>query len=244
MKVLPFQTLLDGHEKTIVNAHRLLESAMTLVDERPEVSLGLAELGQEEIGKSLSIMAAFALPEEEAPWDWFWSAWKDHNLKAHRAYLYELISPLRVEILNQDGSPQMLPSSLGKLPSEKEHSFYVNFDQQTQRFTLPEDELQFSDIANRVFTLYYLGSTARAVRLALDDLDVEFAYRSFSEIALLICSSNVLQEHMPSIFADFANRSSKHKEIISHLRERFVERKEALAKLFAHLMPLESLEFF
>jgi AbiV family abortive infection protein len=220
MIALTFEQLLDGHEKAIITGYRLLMAAMSLVGEFPEVSLGIAELGQEEIGKSLSFLAAFGFDSHKPTWSWFWSAWRNHQLKAHRAYLYELIYPHRIETLDRDGSRLPAPSVRAKIKQEKEYSFYVNFDAASGTFKSPVDAIDLVETANRVLTLLYLASTARSVRLALDEQEKPFGYVAFSEIALRICSENLFQEDMPSLFKEFEARSTKHGKLISSLRNR------------------------
>ena len=220
MIALTFEQLLDGHEKTIITGYRLLMSAMSLVGEFPEVSLGIAELGQEEIGKSLSLLAAFRFDSHKHTSSWFWSSWRNHQLKAHRAYLYELIYPLRIDTLNKDGSRRPAPSTRAKIMQEKEYSFYVNFDAASGTFQSPEDAIDLTETANRVLTLFYLATTARSVRLALDEQEKPFGYVAFSEIALRICSENLFQEDMPSLLKEFEARSARHGKLISSLRNR------------------------
>jgi hypothetical protein len=44
-----------------------------------EVALGIAELGQEEVGKTVSFLAAFSLQNDPGAWEWFWAAWKNET---------------------------------------------------------------------------------------------------------------------------------------------------------------------
>jgi AbiV family abortive infection protein len=181
MKSLTPDQLTDGYGKTISNAFRLLQAAMTLTAEFPEAALGLAEIGQEETGKSLSFLAAFSFASDKAIWRWFWSAWKNHQLKAHRAFLYELISPVHIEmhgsgVLRRAGLPIR-----GKIQYEKEVSFYVNFDPKSGRFVSPEKAVDRLEVFNRVFALLYLAVTAWSVKAALDEAEPTFRYRAFSE---------------------------------------------------------------
>jgi AbiV family abortive infection protein len=187
MRSLSFDQLKDGYEKTIVTAYRLLLAAMSLLGEFPEVALGLAELGQEEIGKSLSILAAFPLARDQSGRKWFWSGWKDHRLKAYRAYLYELIYPLRLLERKADGTASPIGGIRNKITDEKEWSFYVNFDEASQTFQSPEDSVKEKESTNRILTLLYLATTARSIGLALTELDTEAAYNTLGGIALRIC---------------------------------------------------------
>lgn len=223
--------LTDGYGKTISTAFRLLQAAMTVTAEFPEVALGLAEIGQEETGKSLSFLAAFSPASDKSIWRWFWSAWKNHQLKAHRAFLYELISPVRIELGGPGGLRKAGLPIRGKIQHEKEVSFYVNFDPKSGRFVSPETAVDRLEVFNRVFTLLYLAVTAWSVKAALDEEEPAFRYRAFSEIALRICSDKLYQQDMPAVFAEFEQRSIKHEALMRTLRDRLAEGEEYLAKL-------------
>jgi AbiV family abortive infection protein len=229
-KELTFDQLADGYKKTIVTAHRLMLAAMNLLEEYPEISLGLAELGQEEIGKSLSILSAFQFESKSANWKWFWSGWKNHQLKAHRAYLYELIYPLRINRIQKDGSSVSLLGTRSKISQEREWSFYVNFDSTTSTFQSPEENIMEIESANRIITLLYLATTARSVGLCLEELGTRSAYKALSEVALRICSTNLNQQNMTSVFGEFQHRSSENAEILASLRKHLEEGRKSLAK--------------
>ena len=122
-RVLSFVQLKEGYIKTLENATRLFGAATDLMKSYPDKALALAQLGQEEVGRSLTLLAAFSLPAEEGAWDWVWKGWANHQLKAHRAYLYELISPLRVEVAAPDGRKFAGEPLLQRISQEKEVGF-------------------------------------------------------------------------------------------------------------------------
>jgi AbiV family abortive infection protein len=87
---LTFEQLLDAYTKSIDNAMRLHSAGVCLLKEHPEICLGLFELGQEELGKSYSCLAAMGVKEDAKEfWKSFWEEWKNHEIKAHRAFYYE-----------------------------------------------------------------------------------------------------------------------------------------------------------
>jgi AbiV family abortive infection protein len=224
------EQLKDGYGKTTANAFRLLNAALTLVPGDLPVALGLAEIGQEELGKSLSLLAAFSLPRSGFDWSWLWSGWRNHQLKAHRAFLYELVSPVRIEL----GGPGARYSGLPvreKIQHEKEFSFYVNFDSKSGMFISPEATVNLREAAGRVFTLLYLAITAIATQEALNESDADFRLAAFSEIALRICSENIYQQDMPAIYAGFKNQSSRHEELLNILADRLSAGKNVLRNL-------------
>lgn len=165
-QVLSFVQLKDGYIKTIENAVRFFGASTGLIQAFPDKALALAQLGQEEVGRSLTLLAAFHLPTGAHPWEWFWKGWNNHQLKAHRAYMYEIISPLRLEIVTPDrvlfaGQP-LRP----KISQEKESGLYVDFDHASACFLSPSEQVSKFEAMARTTTLAYLCSTADAVRRA------------------------------------------------------------------------------
>src|SRR5579864_5478999 len=76
--VLSFVQLRDGYIKTIENAIRFFGASTDLIQVFPDKALALGQLGQEEVGRSLSLLAAFSLPSETHAWEWFWKGWNNH----------------------------------------------------------------------------------------------------------------------------------------------------------------------
>lgn len=227
------EQLRDGFLKTTNNANRLLSASLSLVSETPELSLGLAEVGQEELGKSLSLLASFALPTARFGWDWLWRGWKDHRLKGHRAFLYELVSPVRVEMHGKNGLQMSGIPSRDQIQHEKEFSFYVNFQPKSGQFVSPQTEVELREAANRVMTLFYLSVTASATEKALEEADSDFRYDAFSEIAIRICSENLYQQNMPAIYAEFESRSPKHRVLMEALAKYLNAGKDDLLTIFS-----------
>lgn len=228
---LTFDQLYDGHGKSVSNGLQLVESAVVVHSEFPEVALGLAQLGQEEIGKSLSFLSAFFLPQKFVGWDWFWSGWRNHELKAHRAFLYELIHPWRMVIKKPDGSDMDGGPFRKRINHEKEASFYVDFDNGKKTFVSPKESVSPDEVFQRVTTALYLGITAFHVKQGLDKGDVKFNYRTFSEICLRICSQDIYQQDMPTLLAEFGKRSASHAKLLTDLQESLERSSEFLQGL-------------
>jgi AbiV family abortive infection protein len=202
---------------------RLFDASSMLVNAHSAVALGLAQIGQEEIGKSLSLLAAIGLKPVPDAWNWFWQGWRDHGMKAHRAYLYELLDPLRIEIQAPDGRILDGGPLRDRIAMEKEAAFYVDFDGMTKEFIAPEDAVKHFEAYSRIATLGYLARTASIVHDTLIAKDLEYRTTAFSEIAFRICTENIYQQDMTAILEEFAKRSPKRHELIEDLRRGFAE---------------------
>ena len=228
---IPKASLRKGYEKAVSNGFSLVMSAMTLLNDFPHVAIGLSQLGQEEIGKSLSILAAFQLKKDE--WQWFWSAWLDHEMKSHRAFLYELISPYRLVLHSQTGERLAGLSKRHSMPQEKEAAFYVGYDEPQQTFILPEEDIGHDEILNRTMTTSYLAQKAFSIYSALEISDVEFRYEAFSEIAFRVCTENLYQHDMPGILEEFRSRSERHAAIIEDMAKEILGEKQFWQNMIA-----------
>jgi len=227
---IPFESLCDGYSLAVANAFELLTSSLQLID-RPSVGLALAELGQEELGKSLSILAATSLSSDPANWSWFWSTWRNHVVKAHRAFLYELVNPVRLEAHSPDGTRLAGASFRASLPTEKDVGIYVAYDSQNEMFVAPSAAVGPIEAYHRATTLLYLGLTARAVLKALESRPDRTWYRLFGEVAFRICSEELYQQQMPQVFAEFRARSGQHAELIETLNVFLEDARKELAEL-------------
>ncbi len=210
--------LVHGYSLALDNGLRLFASASELNLEFPDKGLALAQVGQEEIGKSLTLLAAFALPADSAAWEWFWRGWHSHNLKAHRAFLYELLNPLRIELDAPDGSRFAGQPLRSSMPREKESGLYVDFDEASGCFVAPASSVTRFEALARTCTLSYLAATADATRRALLNTDSTFRLSAFGEVALRICSEQLYQQDMPELLNQFGNRSPRHRLLLEDLR--------------------------
>lgn len=216
-QVLSFAQLRDGYIKTIENAIRFFGASCDLIQSFPDKALALGQLGQEEVGRSLSLLAAFSLPTESHAWEWFWKGWDNHQLKAHRAYLYEIISPLRIEIKAPDGRRFAGEPLRPRISQEKEAGLYVDFDRASECFLSPSQQVSNFEASARTMTLAYLCTTADAVRRALLADDDSFRLPAFGELALRICSEPIYQQDMPQLIEKFRTRTPRHEALVADL---------------------------
>ena len=188
---------MEGYSLAVENAVRSLGAATDLLGTFPDKALALAQIGQEEVGKSLTLLAAFAIPQTPNAWKWFWKGWREHNLKAHRAYLYELLNPLRIELSSPDGRRYGGEPLHDSLPREKELGLYVDFKEKSGFFVAPEFAITRFEAMARTSTLAYLVATADATRRALTFVDPLFRLTAFADVALRVCSEKLYQQEMP-----------------------------------------------
>jgi len=215
--VISFESLLNGYTLTIDNAFKFFEVAGELLKDYPDKALALAQIGQEEIVKSLTILAAFSFGKRKEEWNWFWGNWNNHQLKGHRAYLYEIISPKRIEVITADGTLFSGFPLRPKLSQEKECGFYVDYDSTRQIFVSPSTEVTLTEAASRLMTLTYLLTTAERIHSVLVNKKLDFRLPAFGEIAFLICSQVVYQQDMPGILALFRTRSDQYEALAVEL---------------------------
>lgn len=215
--IIPLNQLKIGYNLTIENAIRCLGASQTLVDEYPEKALPLAQIGQEELGKSLTLLAGAALPEDEEVWSWFWDGWRNHILKAHRAYLYEIINPLRIEVPKPDGTIYAGGPLWQSISQEKERGLYVDFDLQKQIFIGPSQEIDKIAALLRISTLLYLSSTADAVRRTIFFDNEDFRMEEFGKVALTICTEEIFQQDWPLLKEKLKSTSEQHKMLLDDI---------------------------
>lgn len=217
-----------GYKFAVENAGRSLEASLHIFESFPDKSLALAQLGQEEVGKSLSLLASAYLGKNEDSWKWFWSGWTNHALKAHRAYLYEIISPLRIELKLSSGKIYDGGPLREKISQEKEDGIYVNFNAKSKKFQSPAENISSEEAFSRISTLIYLYLTANAVMKTLTAKEDTFRFCMFSEIAFRICTEEIYQQDMPGILSEFEARSDEHQSIIIDLKATLSENREFL----------------
>lgn len=229
--VIAQEQLKVGFSFAVENAHELLFSAMLLQEQYPAKALALAQIGQEEVGKSLTILAAFGLPNQPEKWSWFWDGWRDHNLKAHRAYLYELVTPFRLGTSSPDGQVHDGEPRRSPISKEKEVGFYVDCDKGSKKFTSPLESVSVLDCVVRISTLLSLVSIAYAVNQTLTREKPDFRFLEFGKLALRLCSEEIYQQDMPKLFRHLSVVSEDHKKMILDLNSELQARENMIQQM-------------
>jgi AbiV family abortive infection protein len=212
-----------------------MRSATFCLKEAPSKALALGQLGQEEIGKSFHLLAAFQLPKSPADWRQFWSDWRNHNRKAAAAYFYEWLNPARIEVVRPDGVRLDGMPLREPIATEKEVGFYVDYHAAEGRFQGPSERASGWESFSRITTLLTLAYTAVGVHDTLIDGEPEFRFPEFSEIPARILSEFTPQEDIPQIYEAFARRSPRHRALIDDLTVHFKQSLQRLEELQAQL---------
>lgn len=215
--IVPAADSAEGYHLAIQNGQRLFSASRALIADSASIALGLAQIGQEEIGKSLSLLAAIGMRPVDHAWKWFWRDWRNHRTKAHRAYLYEIIHPQRIELRGEGGRVYDGGPLRDTIVQEKEAAFYLDYDAAKGQFVGPLTGVKTEEAWSRLGTLAYLGLTASAVHDALFEDDAKFRLTTFSEIAFRLCTEALYQEDMPGILAEFESRSERHGSLVASL---------------------------
>ncbi len=207
----------------IENATQLLNSAISLsgTDEK-HVSLGLAEIALEEIGKSFTCLAYYSVADSMKDWTAFWKDWKDHKSKAHRAFLYEYFSTIRVELKDK---PDYFPSKRHAIPHEKEVSFYIDFDKSKREIIIPKTTIDQVEIFSRITSIFGLLNSSMLVRDLLKNKSKEYK-KAVSGYAFLVMTSGISQIEAEELLPKLKDGVEEHEQAFNDIEELFKARVE------------------
>lgn len=196
--------LLDLFYASNKNANSLLSVALTNAfnENSGQISLGLAELALEELGKSFTCLSYYFQSDEDADWVDFWKAWKNHTIKAYRAFLYEFFSLLRMEL------PQTAVNGItkrAKIPLEKEVSFYVDFDCKTKKILQPFMEIDKTEIVSRVSSVIGPLNTVGLLEKLIKKNSSEIYLNAISRYAHIVMSTEIYQQDVEFLLPTLKN---------------------------------------
>lgn len=174
----------------IKNATELLNASVNLSGTNEKhISLALAELALEELGKSFTCLAYYSVANSMRDWTAFWKDWRDHKAKAHRAFSYEYFSTIRVELKDK---PDYFPSKRTAIPLEKEAGFYVDFDKTKREIIVPKAAIDNIEIFSRVTSLFGVLNAAMLVRDLFKDKNEEYK-KAISAYAFMVMTTSITQ---------------------------------------------------
>lgn len=222
---ISFEELRRGFELAVSNAFSLVNASMILVEQIPQVALGLSQIAQEELGKSLAILAAISLPPGNPDWGSFWRDWKDHDVKAFRGFYYDLLNPARVHLRSPEGRTLLGLPRRSSIRAEKEASFYLNFNAAAGTFVAPDVDVTQEEMLNRVVTVCSLVQTAFSTHRVLEERDSEFRFRALSGLIIRAFRELLTPPQMPRVLAEFGRQSPQHRDLLDALNRCFADDK-------------------
>jgi AbiV family abortive infection protein len=196
--------LLQLFSSSIDNALQLFSAAQHLItryDGKKYPALGLAELALEELGKSYTCLAYFSKADKINDWTIFWKEWKNHDLKAHRAFFYEFFCLERVSLGSQKFQKfkDKFPTLRRRFSKEKEQSFYVDIDKSNRKIYIPEDEIADDECTNRLVSLIGLLNTTFHIRDWFAPSNSEHFKNAISDYAFLTITTKMYQQDVEKV---------------------------------------------
>ena len=215
--------VMELFNSSLDNAHYLLSSAQDTLSHTKNKkfpSLGLAELALEELGKSYSCLSYYSQCDRLKDWSIFWKEWKNHDLKAHRAFFYEFFCLLRIEIDFKDKELKF-PSVRQSFSKEKEAAFYVDIDKGNRKIHKPEIEISDEECYCRVMSIFGLISAAFYVKEWLQEATSENFKNAISDFAYLTISTNIYQQDVLETLERMQTENREYNEGLNKIRELF-----------------------
>jgi AbiV family abortive infection protein len=224
VNVLKQNELILLFDASINNALQLFNSATVIFKENDikHISLGLAELALEELGKSYTCLAYYSFGgiddrDSVAIWKNFWKDWKNHTVKAHRAFFYEFFCLWRIEI---EDSSKFAPTSRKTIPTEKEISFYIDFDMNDRKIINPFQNIDVNETVNRVTSVIGPLNAALAVQKLIRDNNNEYT-TAISDYALITITENVYQQDVEAVLAKMKKNLRNYDKALYDIHELF-----------------------
>lgn len=219
------EELLELFSNSVDNAFSLYNAAKKILDEletQKYPSLGIAELALEELGKSYSCLAFYSISEKIDDWKDFWKEWRNHDLKAHRAYFYEFFCLLRLELEYEDQALALpFPSAQGKFSKEKEASFYVDIDKGNRKIHKPENEISDLECIRRVTSLLGLFNAAFYIKDWMTENTNEDFRNAISDYAYQTISTEICQQDVNKVLQHMKNGNEQYDLGLDKISELF-----------------------
>ncbi len=202
----------------IDNALVLFEAATKLLStDQKHIALALSELALEEVGKSFTCLAYYSVADSIGDWKPFWDEWKAHGKKAHRAFLYEFFSTLRVELENK---PDYFLSKRKTIPLEKEVSFYIDFDASSRKIITPKVAIESKEIIFRVSSVIGPINAASEVRGLLKGKSEEYK-SAFSDYAMHAMTHDIYQQDALAVLRKMKKGTKEYDAAIDDIIQLF-----------------------
>jgi AbiV family abortive infection protein len=217
------QEVLELFCSSIDNAYYLYQIASDTalqLKNKKYPSLGLAELALEELGKSYSCLAIYSKADTTKDWPSFWKEWRQHDLKAHRAFFYEFFCLTRIEI--EFGDKELkFPTIRQSFSKEKEVAFYVDIDKGNRKIHKPEIDISDEECLRRVTSLVGLFSAAFYIKdWLIENLSEDFK-NAISDYAYLTLTTEMRQQDVLNVLAKMKGYNAEYNNGLDKIIELF-----------------------
>jgi AbiV family abortive infection protein len=219
------EELLELFNSSVDNAffmYKCSKKILLELEKNKYPSLGLAELALEELGKSFTCLAYYSKAQSLDDWKDFWKDWKNHDLKAHRAFFYEFFSLLRLEMEyeNEDDALEF-PSVKGNFSKEKEASFYVDIDKGNRKIHKPENEISDEECIRRVTSLLGLFNAAFFIQDWFKENSNEDFRNAISDYAFRTISTEMYQQDVLNVLKEMENENAEYNKGLGKIKSIF-----------------------
>lgn len=214
------EEILSLYNATTENCYELFKAALhmaTKYDGKKYVSLGIAELALEELGKSYSLLAQYSKAHTISDWKQFWKDWRAHDVKAARGFFYEFFCTIRVEITDPIDPilSEIIPR--GKFSVEKELAFYVDIDKNSRAIHVPEQNIRDEEAISQVFSLFGLLNPALKIKDWLNSEEPDAFKDAISDYAYVTLTEEVYQQDVPEILKSLKGSNQDYNRALDYI---------------------------
>lgn len=219
------EELLELFNSSVDNAFYIYECSSKILFELEKnkyPSLGLAELSLEQLGKSFNCLAYYSKAQNKSDWNDFWKEWKNHDIKAHRAFFYEFFSTLRLELEYENEEEALkFPSSRGNFSKEKEASFYVDINKGNRKIHKPEIEISDEECIRRVTSLSGLFNAAFYIKDWFAENPNENFRNAISDYAYKTISTKMYQQDVIYTLKEMKSKNEEYNRGLEKIEKLF-----------------------
>jgi AbiV family abortive infection protein len=223
--------ILQGYRLCLENADDLKLVCMPVAERSHAAALAIAQIAQEELGKSMLLLCAITF-SEQAEWRDFWKRWRDHDLKAHMASWYEWIDPLRVGLVHDSGAVLDGIPIRSRFSAEKEAGLYVDYDENEEAFVAPSMQVSPQEAVSRLMAMGSLALTATSLFDVIMSGETDFRAEIMSRHMRLLWDGFRLQQDMNSVLRALSLQSEAHARFIEELDRTFQQNREMLRQIY------------
>ncbi len=221
------EQVIDGFRLCLQNVGDLQQGALATVSVARAVALALAQVAQEELGKSMLLLCA-ATFQDKADWREFWRRWNNHDAKASMAAWYEWIDPLRMSVRDEHGRQFDGIPVRGRYSYEKEAGLYVDFDDEFGAFVLPAWRVPAVEAFGRIGAMGSLALTAAGIHDVIMHQESDFRFDFLSRHVRRLWRGFVSQEEMMTTLSATRSESDRHERLVLELEATFQENRAGL----------------